>query len=60
MMRCQRRSPVRSELELTKSIAIAPAAYGIDVSNPTFSGSETPLDLIKVGSQKLTPYSPIV
>src|SRR5476649_2297533 len=53
--RCQRRSPRASELWLTSTMVMAAAAYGIALSNPMFNGSDTPLALIKVGSQKLTP-----
>src|ERR1700710_1721995 len=53
--RCQRRSPRASELWLTSTMVTAAAAYGIALSKPMSSGSATPLALIKVGSQKLTP-----
>ncbi len=57
--RCQRRSPVRSEWRATITMTTAANAHGIADSRPIVSGLETPVCLMIVGSQKLTPYSPI-
>ena len=49
--RCHRRSPLASELRLTRIIATVAARYGMADSKPMFSGSETPLAFTMVGSQ---------
>ena len=59
MAMCQRRSRVRSALRATRIMAMTAAPYGIAVSRPTEKGSATPVCLMSVGSQKLTPYKPI-
>ena len=57
MVRCHRRSPVRSEWRATVSMAAAATAQGRAVRTPTMKSSATPDDWIRVGSQKLT-YRP--
>src|SRR5471032_444175 len=56
---CHRRSPLLSALRATSSMPITAAPNGIADSKPMSSASFTPVALIIVGNQKLTPYSPI-
>ncbi|CAB3775356.1 hypothetical protein LMG29542_08738 [Paraburkholderia humisilvae] len=56
---CQRRSRARSALRDTSTIATTAAANGIADSKPIANVSVTPVALMIVGSQKLTPYRPI-
>ena len=53
--RCQRRSRCRSELRPIRTMLVAATRYGAAVRKPTLRTLFTPLALMRLGSQKLTP-----
>jgi len=52
---CRNRSPVRSELRLTSTMATAAAIYGIEVSVPTVNSEYPVSPLMMEGTQNDNP-----